>query len=136
MKRYTACLVSALLAGVLSLYSTAQAKAASHAVFSQLASPIGAGSDALQLAGYYDNYDRRDDYDGDYGEDDDYDDGGHCGYTHYKRKYVCDETVPRCFRQRKCIWWYGREYCRYGQKCVGGNDRSCKWIEVPVRSCR
>lgn len=53
----------------------------------------------------------------------------------YKRKWVCEESEPRCFRQRDCVWNYGREYCRYVRRCNGGNDRYCKWITVPSSHC-
>lgn len=53
----------------------------------------------------------------------------------YKRKWVCEESEPRCFRQRDCVWNYGREYCRYVRRCNGGGDRYCKWITVPSYHC-
>jgi len=52
-----------------------------------------------------------------------------------KKKWVCEESVPRCFKQRECVWSYGREYCRYVRRCHGGGDRYCKWITVPSQNC-
>ena len=100
----------------------------------------------------YDHY--RDDHYGheykhdDYGSEHDYrdHDGGY-GYDHYrkhypdysegcyKKKWVCESSVPRCFRQRECVWYYGKEYCRYVRRCVGGGDNSCKWISVHSHDC-
>ncbi len=91
----------------------------------------------------------------------DYDDGGHkngcCsgyghsdgyGYDHYrkrypdyhdegcyKKKWVCESSVPRCFKQRECVWYYGKEYCRYVHRCVGGGDNYCKWVSVHSYNC-
>jgi hypothetical protein len=62
-----------------------------------------------------------------------YDEDSHDGC--YKRKWVCEESEPRCFRQRDCVWNYGREYCRYVRRCNGGGDRYCKWITVPSYHC-
>ncbi|NJM35226.1 MAG: hypothetical protein HC850_11525 [Rhodomicrobium sp.] len=93
----------------------------------------------LTLASYYGGYSSQHN-DEEYEEDDG--DYGYkrrhynCGsYVRYKKKYVCEHTEPRCFKQRECIWHYGREYCRYVKKCVGG-EKYCKWISVPVKSCR
>jgi hypothetical protein len=102
------------------------------------------GSDDYGYRSYgYKSYRHKDYYEKDdnykaYG-DDDYDDrdyshkyyGRSCGYPRYVQKYVCDQTVPRCFRQRENIWYYGREYTRYVRKCVGG-ENYCKWVSVPV----
>ena len=74
-------------------------------------------------------------YDGNgYGHGYGYSHGHDCGYPRYVQKYVCDQTEPRCFRQREAIWYYGREYLRYVRKCVGG-ENYCKWITVPVNDC-
>lgn len=153
MSRYIACLTAALLAGTIAFVTSFQAQAAPASAFSPLTSAIEVNSGALKLAGYYGNYRRRDYNDDDYrdnGDDDGYDNGdnndnydnghdykgGHsCGYQRYHKKYVCEQSVPRCFKQRKCVWYYGYEYCRYVKKCVGGHDKYCKWIKVPVRDC-
>jgi hypothetical protein len=65
---------------------------------------------------------------------DDYPDGC-CNNGCYKKKWVCEESVPRCFKQRECVWHYGKEYCRYVRRCHGGGDRYCKWISVPSHNC-
>jgi len=87
-----------------------------------------------------------------YGGRDGYNSGGYAGRSYsyryhrkhydedlhegcYKRKWVCEESEPRCFRQRDCVWNYGREYCRYVRRCNGGGDRYCKWITVPSYHC-
>ena len=149
MSRYISCLAAAALAGI-SLVAGTQAQAAPASAFSQLTSHIEHGSGAFELTGHYRRYHRRDlddDIDGDRDNEDDElgeddrdseddeigDENGrdrHCGYH---KKYVCERTAPRCFKQRECIWYYGREYCRYVQKCVGGGDNYCKWIKVVAR---
>lgn len=55
-------------------------------------------------------------------------------HTAYSKKYVCKQPEPRCLRQRECIWYYGKEYCRYVRKCSYGEKR-CKYISVPKRKC-
>ena len=153
MSRYIACLTAALLAGMIAFVTSFHAQAAPASAFSPLTSAIEVNSGGLKLAGYYGNYRRRDYNDDDYrdnGDDDGYDNGdnddnydnghdyngGHsCGYQRYHKKYVCEQSVPRCFKQRECVWYYGREYCRYVKKCVGGHDKYCKWIKVPVHGC-
>ena len=98
----------------------------------------------LQPAGYYGGYHHKKSYD-DY-EPEEYEDGDDDEYKHkhkhkhehkhhgcgggYKQKYVCEHAEPRCFKQRECVWYYGREYCRYVRKCTGG-EKYCKWISVP-----
>jgi hypothetical protein len=80
----------------------------------------GSGYNGGGYSGHRDNYKR-------------YDEDSHEGC--YKRKWVCEESEPRCFRQRDCVWNYGREYCRYVKRCNGGGDRYCKWITVPSYHC-
>lgn len=53
----------------------------------------------------------------------------------YKKKWVCEESVPHCLKQRECVWYYGKEYCRYVHRCIGGGDRYCKWISVHSHDC-
>jgi hypothetical protein len=64
-----------------------------------------------------------------------YDHSGGCGYKRWKRRYVCDEPSPRCFKQRECIWNYGREYCTYVRKCIGGGEQYCRWKSTPYSYC-
>ena len=137
MSRYIACLTAALLAGTIAFVTSFHAQAAPAFAISPLTSAIEVNSGALKPAGYYGNYRRRDyndDYDN-YDNDHDYNGRHSCGYKRYHKKYVCEHSVPRCFKQRKCVWYYGHEYCRYVKKCVGGGDKYCKWIKVPVRGC-
>jgi hypothetical protein len=145
MRRYLAFLSIAFLSGLLALGSHGQAHAGAYS--SAVAAPLaGPSTDLLYLAGYYGNgggsdyedydgyrYRHKQIYDNDDNGGDGYPDGG-CGYGHYKKKYVCDEPYPRCFKQRECVWNYGREYCRYVRKCVGG-QQYCRWIKVPVWGC-
>jgi hypothetical protein len=157
MSRYISCLAAALLAGMISLVTGLQAQAAPASPFSQLTSDIEPELGALTLAGHYPHYRRHiieedegevgdEGEEGEEGEEGIGDEGDgegdegddpqpSCSYTGYQQKYVCESSVPRCFKQRECVWNYGREYCRYVQKCVGGGDHRCKWINVPVRSC-
>lgn len=122
---FAALLVSGLIA-VLAV-SSANAGSYTHAGGSLAAAQPSA---LLTLAGYYDRGHGYEDYDRGYDQR-----GGHhaCGYTRYKKKYVCDQDEPRCFKQRECIWYWGREYCRYVRKCVGG-QRHCRWVKTPVHS--
>ncbi len=64
----------------------------------------------------------------------DYHDGC-CNDGCYKKKWVCEASVPRCFKQRECVWYYGKEYCRYVHRCVGGGDNYCKWVSVHSHDC-
>lgn len=144
MKRFATSLATTLLGGILIVGLSFGAQASPITGKLRINQAIEDNTNLLQLAGYYDNYYQRHNYDRNYRDNNDYDDDyeddsyGHgrgCGYTRYRKKYVCEESVPRCFKQRKCIWYYGREYCRNVRKCVGGGDRYCKWIKVPVHGC-
>ena len=81
-----------------------------------------------------------------YGDGDD--DGGHgyhrkdhedypdgCCKGCYKKKWVCEESEPRCRKARECVWHYGKEYCRYVRRCHGGGDRYCKWVSYRSHNC-
>lgn len=151
-------IAAALLSGLLALAMLSPAHAGAQiapSLSSAKASPA-----LLRLAGYYsdgygdddgyrykqkrhyDNYDNGDDgyddyrprkhYKHHYKPYKHYEHQG-CGYKRWKRKYVCDEPSPRCFKQRECIWHYGREYCTYVKKCIGG-EQYCHWKSVPVQS--
>ncbi len=66
------------------------------------------------------------------------DNGGHhngCCKGCYKKKWVCEESEPRCRSARECVWYYGKEYCRYVRRCHGGGDRYCKWVSYPSHGC-
>jgi hypothetical protein len=163
MRRLLPLFAAALVAGLFTLLIPLQAEAGAMPPLAKPAATVQLDANLLTLAGYYGGYQQGDDYDRDqgdgygkddsYGHNDDYgrdkgyghDNGyGHdegYGYkkhhycsTHYEKKYVCDQTEPRCFRQRECIWNYGREYCRYVQKCVGG-EKYCKWVSYPISDC-
>jgi hypothetical protein len=160
MTRNLPLLAAALCAGMLALLAPLSTQASPYAALGQaVAAPQSA---TLLQAGYYGGGDyygddqKSDDYDDNqkhdyYGGKQDYYGGG--GYRHhypkhhdeyqngccsnscYKKEWVCEESVPRCFKQRECVWHYGREYCRYVRRCHGGGDRYCKWISVPSNSC-
>jgi hypothetical protein len=91
--------------------------------------------------GYYGNggYDKGGYNGGGYGGGEKYDDHG--GYKNgcckgcYKKKWVCEESEPRCRSARECVWYYGKEYCRYVRRCYGGGDRYCKWVSYPSHNC-
>lgn len=121
MKKYISSLATALTLAIAAITYSAAAQAASYTPFSQLEASAAASSNLLKLV----------DYDSEYYDSDD---RHSCDYTRYEKKYVCEHVKPRCFKQRECIWYYGREYCRYVRKCVGG-DKYCKWVNVPVNDC-
>ncbi|WP_088347459.1 MULTISPECIES: hypothetical protein [Rhodomicrobium] len=137
MGRHLSCLLAALIVSAFALLAPASAEAASYPTAFAPALSEASFLKAGYYGGYredksYDDYDRR--YDDDNGDDGDeykykrrY---HHCGGAGYRQKYVCENNEPRCFRQRECIWYFGREYCRYVRKCVGG-EKYCKWITVP-----
>ncbi len=153
MRRPLPFLAAALFAVLAALFTPLTANAGSVVPLAKPALSSDTTARFVVLAGYdgghhgdYDDNDNGYDGHGDnyghdgYGRDHDYD---HHGYGHgrecdygprYVRKYVCDQTEPRCFRQRETIWYYGREYFRYVRKCVGG-ENYCKWITVPVNDC-
>ena len=91
--------------------------------------------------GYYGSggYDKGGYNDGGYGGGEKYDDNG--GYKNgccngcYKKKWVCEESEPRCRSARECVWYYGKEYCRYVRRCYGGGDRYCKWVSYSSHNC-
>ena len=60
---------------------------------------------------------------------------GCCDNGCYKKKWVCEESEPRCRKARECVWHYGKEYCRYVRRCYGGGDRYCKWISYRSHNC-
>ncbi len=147
MGRFSHSLVAALLLSALTFLAPAVANAGSVAAVGGFAEPFEAAADLFQPAGYYGgyhhnkSYDDNDDYEGEghsykykkhYKNDDYYTHrrGNHCGRSRYHQKYVCEQNEPRCFKQRECIWYYGREYCRYVRKCNGG-EKYCKWVDVP-----
>ncbi len=142
MRRIAPLLTAALLAGVLTIFIPLQAQAGATLPIAASAATLAIDA-GLTPIGYYDGY-QKDDYndEGDgYGDNDE--GYGHHSYkpkhhsycgTRYDKKYVCEENEKRCFKQRECIWHYGREYCRYVHKCVGG-ERYCKWVHYPVRDC-
>lgn len=158
MRRNLSLFAAALLSGLLAVALLSPANAGSLPASSL--SSINASPALLQLAGYYSDGYSSDDDGGDgykysrryhqkryYDNDDDGDDGydgyrrhkkhyeyNGCGYhKRWKRRYVCDEPSPRCFKQRECIWSYGREYCTYVRKCIGG-EQYCRWKSVPTYS--
>jgi hypothetical protein len=148
MRRNLAFLTAALFLSFLALAYPIPAHAGAQ-IAPSIASPANSAPALLQLAGYYSDGYNDDDYDGGYrhkyyrryhqkryyDQGDDYYERRSCGYKRWKRKYVCDEPYPRCFKQRECIWHYGREYCTYVRKCVGG-QQYCHWKSVPsYRSC-
>jgi hypothetical protein len=130
-----AILISATLSALSPMKAEAGAAAALHNTSSHASS-----QEQLTLAGYYGgghgyDYEEEDEDGGDYGYHGYKRRNYHCGsYVHYEKKYVCEQTEPRCFKQRECIWSYGREYCRYVRKCIHG-EKYCRWISVPVKSC-
>ncbi|MGF1619220.1 MAG: hypothetical protein ACFCUR_01250 [Rhodomicrobiaceae bacterium] len=122
-------IATALISALIAVLAVSSANAASYTHTGDNFASVQT-SGLLTLAGYYGRGH------GDEDDDDGYDEpDGHqaCGYTRYKKKYVCDQDEPRCFKQRECIWYWGREYCRYVRKCVGGK-RYCRWVKTPVRS--
>jgi hypothetical protein len=134
MRRIVPLLAATLFASLLTVLLPLRAEAGASLPLLKPAAAAASQTGLLQLAGYYGGYHTKQ-----YG--DDYDDGGYdhhqqhhyCG-TRYESKYVCEQTEPRCFKQRECIWHYGHEYCRYVHKCVGG-ERYCKWVKYPVEDC-
>jgi hypothetical protein len=160
MRRHIPFLAAAICFGLLTLLSPARAYASQLTLLNQAVSIAQPQSAAVIDVGYYGGGDyygdfqkQDDDYDREYRKDG-YGSGAYDGYRHryyrkhyneypnrccddgcYKKKWVCDESEPRCFRQRECIWSYGKEYCRYVRRCHGGGDRYCKWISAPNRNC-
>jgi hypothetical protein len=149
MRRSLTLIVTALLSGILALANLSPARAGAQLAPS-LSSSTKSSPSLLQLAGYYSDSQSYEDNSYEEGDDgyryrrnyykkryyDNYGDGYRhrsCGHKRWKRKYVCDEPEPRCFKQRECIWHYGREYCTYVRKCVGGQQH-CHWKSVPSRS--
>lgn len=161
MKPYISYLAAALCAVMLTLLSPARADASQYGALAQAISASQAQAAMLLQPVYYGGGDyhdeqKSDDDDG-YKQDDyrpekkyhhgDNDDSygyrrkHHSGYPERccnngctKKKWVCEESVPRCFKQRECVWHYGKEYCRYVRRCHGGGDRYCKWISVPAHN--
>ncbi len=125
-------IATALISALIAVLAVSSANAASYTHAGNNFASVQTSS-LLTLAGYYGgghDYEDDDDDDRDYDKRRRYDD---CGYKSYKKKYVCERDEPRCFKQRDCIWYWGREYCRYVQKCVGGGKRYCRWVKTPVR---
>lgn len=144
-------LAAALCAAVLSLLSPAKLEAGQYAAVANAISASQAHSATLVDVGYYGGGDY-------YGDDqgaDDYDDRpkrNYGGYRHYrkhyqdhsdgccnngcyKKKWVCEESEPRCRKARECVWYYGKEYCRDVRRCNGGGDRYCKWVSYRSNYC-
>ncbi len=131
MKKYLPNLAAAFIFAVSAAIVLMPAQAASHSSFLQLGKSSAIQVQALKRVDYYGDDHYREEY---YDYEDRHYPRKKCGYTRYRKKYVCEKAEPRCFKQRKCIWYYGREYCRYIRKCIRG-ERYCKWIRVPVRKC-
>jgi hypothetical protein len=150
MKQFPIALAAALFAAIASMSFSLQANAASYPDYSTLKSSAQSSSPLLQQA-YYErrsNYDEEEDYeDKDYYEEEDEDDyrprkhhkrrhyepRKSC-HTEYVSKYVCKQPVPRCLKQRECVWHYGEEYCRYVRKCTR-TENKCHYVKVPRRKC-
>lgn len=138
MRRHLPLLIAALFASALTFLVPARAEAGPAMSLATWATPLPTAS-AIATPVYYGGSHHSKSYedhdDGDYGDYEDEYDGykrkhrKHCGGG-YHRKYVCEHTEKRCFKQRECVWYYGREYCRYIRKCVGGK-KYCKWVNVP-----
>jgi hypothetical protein len=127
-------IAAALISALIAVLAVSSANAASYTHTGDNFASLQTSS-LLTLAGYYDRGDGHGGHEGDY-DDGGYDEpGGHhaCGHTRYKKKYVCEQDEPRCFKQRECIWYWGREYCRYVRKWVGGKSY-CRWVKTPVHS--
>lgn len=150
MKQFQTALAAVLFAAIASISFSLQANAASYIDYKSLKS----SHSSLSLESVH--YERRSHYDDDYEDDyededyyeDDYEDDyrprkhykrkyykprKRC-YTEYVSKYVCDQTEPRCLKQRECVWWYGKEYCRYVRKC-SHTEKTCNYVKVPKRKC-
>jgi hypothetical protein len=147
-------LAAAFCAGALTLLSPAKADASQYMPLAQAISASQPHSATLLDVGYYGggDYYGDDQNDSDDGHKQDNYGGGHkhgygyhrkhhdnesngCCNSCYKKKWVCEESEPRCFKQRECVWHYGKEYCRYVRRCHGGGDRYCKWISVRSHNC-
>ena len=153
MKQFQTALAAVLFAAIASISFSLQANAASYLDYKSL--KPSAESSAFLKAGYYgrgNDYDDEEEYEDDYEdegyENDDYEEDyrprkhykrkyhkprRHC-YKEYVSKYVCDQTVPRCLKQRECVWHYGKEYCRYVRKCAH-TEKTCDYVKVPKRRC-
>jgi hypothetical protein len=153
MKQFQTALAAVLFAAIASISVSLQANAASYLDYKSL--KPSADSSSFLKAGYYErraDYDDEDEHEDDYEnedyEDDDYEED-YRPRKHYKRKYhkprkrcyseyvskyVCDQTAPRCLKQRECIWHYGKEYCRYVRKC-SHTEKTCNYVKVPKRRC-
>jgi hypothetical protein len=118
----------ALISALIAVLAVSSANAASYTHTGDNFASVQTSS-LLTLAGYYGG--GHDDEDNDDGYHDEPQEHNGCGHTRYKKKYVCEQDEPRCFKQRDCIWYWGREYCRYVRKCVGG-QRYCRWVKTPV----
>ena len=165
MRRYIPFLAAAVCAGLLTLLSPVKAEAGQFGALAQAISTSQPPATALLPVGYYgggdyygddqkDDYNggqKHDDYDGGYQKReyggsryyggggyhrkdyDDYPDG--CCKGCYKKKWVCEESEPRCRKVRECVWYYGKEYCRYVRRCHSGGDRYCKWVSYRSHNC-
>ena len=131
MKKYLHNLAATLILAVSAAILSTPTHAASPTSFLQLGASGAIQAQSLKRAGYDGGDHYRVDY---YDYEDHHYPRKKCGYTRYRKKYVCEKAEPRCFKQRKCIWYYGREYCRYVRKCIRG-ERYCKWIRIPIRKC-
>lgn len=146
MKQFLTALAAALFAVIASISFSLQANASSYIDYNSLkssahASPLLQQSSYYKRHSYYDD-EAEDDYgDADQNDDEDEDDyrprhhygRKHC-YTEYVNEYECEQPEPRCLRQRECVWWYGKEYCRYVRKC-SRTEKSCHYVKVPRQSC-
>lgn len=152
MKKFQTAFAAVLFAALASISFSLQANAASYIDYKSL--KPSAESSVFVKAGYYGggDYDDEEEYEDAY-EDEGYDDSDYeedyrprkhykrkyhkhrksC-HTEYVSKYVCDQTVPRCMKQRECVWWYGKEYCRYVRKC-SHTEKTCDYVKVPKHRC-
>ena len=146
-------LAAALCASVLTLFSPAKAEAGQYAALAQASAASQPQSATLLEASYYsvsdyhgdgqqlddDGDSQKPDYHGGYRYHRKHHHHGYsdrcCNHGCYKKKWVCEESEPRCRKARECVWYYGKEYCRNVRHCHGGGDRYCKWVSVRGHNC-
>lgn len=145
MKQFLTALAAVLFTAIASISFSLQANAASYIDYTTLNSSTVSSSSLLERVHYdrrshYDDYgydhedeDYYDDYEDDYRPRKHYKSRKRC-YTEYVTKYECEQPEPRCLKQRECVWYYGKEYCRYVRKC-SRTEKSCNYVKVPKRRC-
>ena len=145
MTRFFSNLTAAAFAAIFALAATSGAHAAPNGGYGSLKSAYGFEAALLRAAHYPSAYHEDDYEEDDYYEDEDdyrprkyykrerYTPRKRC-HTEYVSKYVCEQPVPRCLKQRECVWYYGKEYCRYVRKCAH-TEKSCSYVKVPRRKC-